>query len=306
MAGYTSTRINAACLLTCFGFRWWHLLIFLPVLITNCDAPGQNDQVFYLNPILNSPVNYSVKQTSSEWFKENRTGSDSTRFKMIFVEKHDSILSCKLFLNYLGTQFPNGRRISTNEPTGKLPSGSTDFIALTAFLQKQLIADSFWVIMQTNGTVLRVDGFDSIVSRISMRFDIDRRTIWGMLHERAGNNAIRDMLTQLFFYLPAKPVKENDSWVKNIMVTLKAPVKYSNLVQVIKIDKDSIFLKVQTAVTAKTGEGGTIYEEGKRTADISVSKTTGLPFLWKSKEQTIYKSDHLQIKKQIVIEGRRI
>lgn len=279
------------------------IFIFLIGGLAKCNPEDKKAQIFQLKPPLHTHIHYSISRSHSEPDRNNRSGFDSTSFTVVFVDKEDSILSCKLYLKYLGTRFSNGLMVSTSDSIRNMNWGK-DYMQAIAFLQKQVITDSFWIVMLTNGTILRVEGFDSMVNRLSSRFDIDKRTVRGLLNERVGNEAIKDMLSQLFFYLPGKPVKKNDNWIRNVMVTVKAPMKYSNFIKVREIHDDTMFLDVQSAITARTGEGGVIYEEGKRTFEIRVSQSTGLPIEWSGIEQTIYTAQGSSVRKKVITKGR--
>ena len=285
--------------------RFFLLLLLLILFVFRCSSGDKTGRTFNLNPPLHTAIQYSLSKSYSEPDRASRNSFDSIVFTIIFVEVADSILSCKLYLNYLGSQFPGGRKISTADSVSDKNWGR-DYILAISFLERQVLADSFWVVLQTNGTILRVDGFDSIVNRLSARFDIDKRTVRSFLKERVGNEALKDMLSQIFFYLPGKAVKKNDNWIRNVGVTVKAPMKYSNFIKVRNINHDTIVLNVQSAVTAKTGEGGTIYEQGKRTIEMHVSHLTGLPIEWSGMEETVYTAQGTSIRKKALIKGKRI
>jgi hypothetical protein len=136
------------------------------------------------------------------------------------------------------------------------------------------------VIINNRGEVQQVTGFQKIAERIARKSGIDIRTVRQYLRDYIGDEIVRDLLSQLFFFLPGKKIQKEDRWVKNITTTANTPVKFSYLVTAsdIDIENDTVKLNVQSVISAKTGEEGRQYGEGEINGVISASHSTGMPY----------------------------
>jgi hypothetical protein len=126
---------------------------------------------------------------------------------------------------------------------------------------------------------------------------MDRRTVNSYLRDKLGTKAITDLFTQMFFYLPKTEIKAGASWVKNFQLIARAPVKYSKLVSVSNIQGDSVTLLTQAAISAKAGEGGAVYAEGKQKGVIIASYKTGIPISSVTEENIVTHTDSKDVRK---------
>ncbi|HUR10786.1 MAG TPA: DUF6263 family protein, partial [Flavitalea sp.] len=184
-------------------------------------------------------------------------------------------------------------------------------LEMKMYLQKMLgilsdvMRDSFRVTIYPHRIETDVNGYDSLVWKVSKKYSMDRRDVRSILALHVGNYLVKDLLTEMFSFLPSKPIKTGDNWVRNFVLVQKAPVKYSNMFVVKEIKDDIVTLQVETVISAKTGEGGSVYEAGKRTGTILVHRTSGIPISWNSTEKTIYKTNYDTLIRSQTITGRR-
>jgi hypothetical protein len=171
--------------------------------------------------------------------------------------------------------------LSTEDSTAdqKIDGLLPEYYETWAAILPKLKGDSMQVIMNSRGEAEQVTGFERITEKITRETATDIRVVRQYLDDYAGNESVRDLLNQLFFYLPGKKIQKGDHWVKNVTMTANAPVKLSHLITVkeVDIERDEVLLYIQSVVSAKTSEEGRQYGEGELTGYITASYRTGLP-----------------------------
>jgi hypothetical protein len=157
------------------------------------------------------------------------------------------------------------------------------------------------VLISNSGEIKEVSGYDTIVSLLRHSEHEDRHAIHAALNEVIGTRAVSDLLTQVFFYLPGRELKAEDkdkgadTWIKNYVLTAKAPVKYSHFITLYDSRNDSLHLKAEAEISAKAGEGGPVYATGNQMSTVIASLRTGMIYSGRFKEKTITNTDEKYI-----------
>jgi len=139
-----------------------------------------------------------------------------------------------------------------------------------------------------DGNVTEVFGIDDLVANISGTSKLDVNTIKRSLSDYVSVNAIKDLLNRMLSIPRDKEVKVSDSWVKNIILITKAPVKFSNMYTLKKITGDSAYVEIQSMVsTAITSKGDNVYLKGKQQGEAILLYTTGMPYKYDTNLESI-------------------
>jgi hypothetical protein len=113
----------------------------------------------------------------------------------------------------------------------------------------------------------------------------DKNDVKYFLQEYVGEKIIKDDLNELFSIAPNHNEKTGDSWVRNIMLINKAPVKLSNMYTIKEIKDDSVYLTLNSVVSARAAENATPFMEGNGTGKITAG-TNGIPYAYYIKTET--------------------
>jgi hypothetical protein len=171
---------------------------------------------------------------------------------------------------------------------------------------REVQRDTFYGQVKANGELVSVKGFDELRNRITKVLEIDRRDVYSMLHEQAGDEEVERLLNMVLIGFPDKQLKPEDTWVVNVTDNTRAPMKYSNLIKYSGIENDTIVLKIETVISAKTGAEGTLYESGKGSGVWKLDRRSGLPYEWNSRQSTEYRTNYDTINYSMTIKGSAI
>jgi hypothetical protein len=301
------------------GNRVFVLLTFLFLMATGCSHTRR--QKFAFDPTMGQVYHFRVDTRLTEKIRDDSyAGAQSFSFSLQCIRKSDSLRTMKMVFERFQMTSParssislkSGKKIdknvriiisdssvSTDGPAADPQSTTKSFsyAGMWVYLLKKTIGDSLIVVMNNRGEVLRVYGFDQIVDTITVVTGIDHPTVNAYLKEYIGSNVIKDLIGQLFFFLPVKPVKQGDNWIKDIILIAKAPVKHSNLLTVQTIKGDTIVLDLQSAVSARTGEGDRLYAQGRQKGVIIASFSTGMIYSYNLEENSVTETDHYNVGK---------
>ena len=143
-----------------------------------------------------------------------------------------------------------------------------------------------YIWMNKKGLVLSVEGFNEIADSVAVLSKENKKEIRYCLSDYIGEKTIKDNLNPLFSIVSNRAQKAGDSWVNNITLINKAPVKLSSMYTVKQIKNDSIWLVLSTIVSARAAEGANPFMEGRQTGEIVVAYSTGIPYFYHSSGET--------------------
>ena len=150
---------------------------------------------------------------------------------------------------------------------------------------KSVSGDSLVVFINDKGELLMEDGLDRLIKNVSRKATVDSSQVRGMLEDFLSPAATKDLLARIFFYLPARDVKEKDSWVNNVILSSMAPVKHSHLMVLNKVDEQQYYTDISAQISA--GGTGTQYLRGKTTGSLRADRSSGFPLSMTLKESTV-------------------
>ena len=275
------------------------------ILVASCNNQTVNEQFFQLNPVIDSPYHYRVH--FSENISVAKTPSEKrTEFTIAFRPVSDSIYSFTFqftrvdtsLLLYFDQMDSLRKRKSGAEALQRRATYSAAF--------REAQNDVFQGRVNKNGELISVKGFDAMKERITEKLNMDRRDVHSMLHEQTGDAAVEKLVNLVFIGIPGKNVKVEDNWVRNIMDNTRSPVKLSHLITFTEMRDDTAVLRIQTAVSAKTGAEGTLFESGKGTGEWKIQRQTGLPIEWNSRQETEYRTMYDTTNRTILAKGQLI
>lgn len=285
------------------------LMIITGTVVVSCSHANKETR-WILNPSKDSVyrfiINEQLKEGDSAGVFKNITANMD--YALQCVHTKDSVYTFKLLIGPYSID-NNNTLYSTAAKKWEKPVVKLFDMALyynvVMYYTQFAIGDSLLIDVDTKGKVKQVNGFDNIITRVTAATGDDRRTVRAYLEELAGTGPVQDRLTQVFQYLPAKNIRTNDNWVSNMLLTANAPVKYSNLLTVKKIQNDTVTLNVQTAISASTGEGGRVYAEGTRRGEVQVSYATGMLYQCTLYDSIVTRTDQNRYRKECRLEVKR-
>lgn len=271
---------------------------YIILILFACCQSVEKDKntILAFNPPLDSLYHLiATTVESGEWLGRTNSNSHTINFSVACIKKDDSISTIRLVFEKInlasGNIKPAAEKITSNPMMA-------DYFRFRDSLLRMAEGQSLLITCDQKGQVLKVDGFDRIIDRITDSIKEERRTINGILREVIGSKRITDIVRQSLFFLSGRNIKSGDSWVSNITLITKAPVKYSNMIIVKEIKGDSVFLDIKTVVSAKTGEEGVVYALGDQEGYVIVSLATGIPYMLSLNETTVTKTDHYEIRQK--------
>lgn len=262
----------------------------------SCSESKRADDRFAFKPPIDSLFHFTLlirdSSGNSAW------KSQWIQFSLQMIAEKDSIKTMKLVVERLritepgilmagskkgtivvmpaGTMVTLSTDTSENQTTGSDPGYYDTWTRILPLLK----GESLQVQMSNQGEALQVTGFDKIAEKITAATAIDRRTVRQLLYDYAGNESFRDLLNQVFFFLPGRKIQKGDQWVNNVTMIANAPLRLSNLILASHVNReeDSIAVEIQSVVSAKLSEEGRLYADGKQTGKIAASHATGIPY----------------------------
>lgn len=278
-------------------------LLLLLMGMQSCNRPDEVE-FLWLNPVVDSPYHFTIK-SSEKHERRLRPLDQSTSFRLNFQAMQDSSYSFTFQFTFLDTALLRYFD-EMDKQRNRIPD-SSQLVLRKKYSQafKEAEKDIFYGRVKTNGELLSIKGFEELRNRLSKLLQVDRRDVYSMLHEQAGDQEVERILNMVFMCVPGKTVNPGDTWIRNIMDNTRAPMKYSNLITFSERNNDTVQLKLQIAVSAKTGEEGTLYESGKGTGQMKVNARTGLPFDWSIEQETQYRTHYDTIIRKMITKGMK-
>jgi hypothetical protein len=286
---------------------------YLCLLFILTIACGQNEKpAFALRPGYPGAQDFSVVTTEST--RRDNGAWDSVQHRMDFtlipLKRVDSLHTFNLVFLRIeavrpGTAMIKGEKggiavVSTGKPvllSTALPADSANINEDWFDLMSRVINDTMQVTMNDRGEVRAVKGYEAIRNKIVKQTGKDPRNVGTTLRQYISQEAVTDLMNELFLYLPGAVIKPGDQWVKNITFIQKAPVKYSHLVKVKEIKEDTVDLSVQSVVSSRLGEGKLIVE-GELIGTIRASISKGLPRLINLTENSVMHTDSYDVQRK--------
>jgi hypothetical protein len=304
--------------------KYLHYILVIG-LLAGCSQSTPVDDRFALNPPSDEYFDYRMIQTESE---EHNGSKSSNRFIFDFSLKKthqgDTGIHFRLYINKIsitapaitmaetkkGTVIvmPSGRQVmlTTEDSVARDDKGKIldEFYENKARIMPLLKGDSFNVDIEPWGEARQVEGFDKITENVSKATGIGRGEVKQYLRDYISDVAIQDMLNQLFFFLPGKKIQQGDSWVKNVVLVTKSPVKYSHKITVDSL-KHKVYLSLQSIVSARVSDDIPPYAEGELTGKIVAWPHTGLVDYIETTEQITTPRTNSTITRQRTINAIR-
>lgn len=279
---------------------WIPLQIIL--LLFSCTDSSIRDENIRLNPGIDSIYHFSVK-TSEQNSHSGKPTVKRSDFKIAFRPVNDTIYDFTFqftsidtsLLTYLDEADSLRRRITKGSEAAHRLKYSQVY--------DEARHDVFHGRIRSNGVILSVKGFDEMKKRISRLLKLDQRDVYSMLHGEAGDELVEQLLNMVLLIIPGKKIMLKDTWVRNETINTRAPVKNSHLITYSSMIGDTAVMDVQTVVSAKTGDEGSVYKLGKGTGEWKIDRNTGLPYEWNSQQLTEYRTNHDTINFSLTIKG---
>ena len=265
------------------------------LILFSCSQSPKNDEnkILGFNPPVDSLIHLTaVTNESAEWLGKVNNNSKTLEFSIRCIKKDDSGSVIRLVFEKIELTMDDSKMVTEKIPATPMMDG---YLLFRDSLLRQAEGKSLLITCNKKAQVLKVDGFNQIVDRVTDSMKTERLTINGILRDVIGSKQTTDLIHQSFFFLSGRNIKTGDNWVSNITLIAKAPVKYSNMVTVKDIKGDSVFLDIKTVVSAKTGEEGMVYAQGEQDGSATVSLSTGIPYLISLHGVTVTKTDNYDI-----------
>jgi uncharacterized protein DUF6263 len=184
-------------------------------------------------------------------------------------------------------------KLHLSHAPGKIVIGGKNMDMTDYFEQRNLIFEnirgqSLVLFLDQKGNLLMEDRLDSLITNVSRKSNSDPTNVRRTVRDFLSASSMKDMMSMIFFYLPARVVKSGDSWVNNVIYTAMAPVKHSNLMKIDTITGASITIKIDTRITA--GEMSEVYLKGTRTGQVIADPSSGFPKSMMLSEETSTKT----------------
>ncbi len=262
------------------SMRYLSYLIFLSLFFFQaCRQRSLVNENFSFNP--DSSRDYSITLT-----KQSGASSEKVNMNLKLLRSVDSLYLLKLTFG--------GTRI-VRPPVSIAIKGITKIYRLDILPSKQTSEDNtfqfiyylrgltkgqsldIWI--NRKGSVLEVNGFEKLIDSVAVLSGSDKKEVRYLLKDEVGEKIFADNLNQLFSIAPNHKEALGDSWIRDITLTNKAPVKLSNMYAINKISGDSLFVKLSSSISGWASENATTpFMEGRGEGEIIVSKSTGVPY----------------------------
>ncbi|MET0243360.1 MAG: DUF6263 family protein [Flavitalea sp.] len=252
---------------------------------TLAGCSDKEDQITSLTFDPAGSVNYSFKVstvTTEQASWGPLTDTLSLNFSLRTLEKDtsgDKLLFRidKLEIGRDSFNYSKGVTINNVRQDMKAFYNRTDSIA------DAMTGDSLKIILDRNGALVRMEGYDSLAKRVAQKMACTPSEVKNTLSDYISETAIRDVFLRLFCYLPSGMLIKNGSWVNNTVYKSLAPIKSSNMITIDSVMKNEIVLDVRSEISA--GTEGDYYLSGKGKTMIVADKRTGIPKSLKTVEK---------------------
>lgn len=290
-----------------------YLFCIILFLFQGCHQQNAINDDLYFHPDPSKIYSVTlIKQEASSWKYNNTDHNDTTSKKINFSLKLvcavDSLYQMKLtFESFIIKKPPvimiiNGVKETFIQDTNVINKGvdlqPNDYWLL---LTKGL---SLYIWMNKKGEVLQVQGFDKLADSVAVLSGSNKKDVKYALTDNVGDQIICDYLNQLFSIAPNHKENAGDSWVRNIILHNKAPVKLSNMYLINKIDGDSLFVHVTSSISGWAGANATTpFMEGHGEGEIIISRSSGVIYSYQLNSTTKTKTDSYVINKREKFSG---
>jgi hypothetical protein len=264
-----------------------------------CRQQNPVNDNFYFHP--DSSKIYSIiltKQETSSWKYDNKdqvcATSEKINFTLKLVQAVDGLYQLKLtFGDIRVTRPPMTTTLGGITKTYKLdsiPSKETmenNFYQFNYYLLGLTKGLSLYIWMNKKAEVVQVQGFGKLIDSVTVLSGSNKKNVKYALTDDVGDKTTSDNLNQLFSIAPDHKENVGDSWVRDIVLNNKAPVKLSNMYLINKIDDDSLFVHVTSSISGWAGTNATTpFMEGYANGEIIISKSTGFTYSYQSNSMT--------------------
>jgi hypothetical protein len=253
-----------------------HLYVLCVCLLISCHLLNNGGKELSLNPAQNNVYKYSFfKASRTEW---PYNGDAHTKYDTVHLD-----FSMKMIGD------------SNNATTFGVIYHKFKWNNEVNYVRDSSHAKPFFVILTDSGTVESVMNTDALLQDI--RQDIStKKYVYGILPDYISERGVQDMFNKVFGVLPARRVKQNDTWLHNQVMIAKAPVQLSNLFVLEHLNSDTAIIQIQSFISARQSAGDITFLKGNKSGYVSVSSITGMPFLFETQSDIITSANEYDIK----------
>lgn len=278
-------------------------VLSLIILLSGCQFIQRDERDLMFNPAFQRPYHYtlSISSSTSRSSLPGDTMGNTTGFQtydtigMDFTLKNiyytDTSVLCKLVFDNFKKKRPGGITVFFNTPAGHR-SAFRDPYSIFDSMGTWIHGLSIQVVVSKKGVVKEVAGVGDLMEDIARAGKRNERDVRRWMRDFVGAFAISDLLNRVFSVIPEAPVKQDDRWVRNITLETKAPVKISNLNTFKQRRGDTVFVNIESIVSAEQSDGGTVYMKGKQSGHATVNYSSGMPTLYETSSETVTTTSH--------------
>ncbi|MEP6747184.1 MAG: DUF6263 family protein [Bacteroidota bacterium] len=189
----------------------------------------------------------------------------------------------------------NQYKVDTETGIAAFTAVNTNPLLLYDYLLHFAKEQSVTVWMNTKGRSIQVNGVERLVDSIAKISGEPENITRQFLEDFISDDVIKDELNKIFCFIPGKPKNPRQSWVENIILMAKAPVKWSTSFTLDSMRNDTADISCNSFMSARQGGDGRTYMKGKLTGNIKASYTSGIPFSWIASSETTTTTDSYDI-----------
>lgn len=253
------------------------VLVFVTVL-PSCHSTGNENKSLEFNPVLNkvyhfSVAKYSVKSWTYQSIASKIYDTVFLNFKLRNIHSTDSAVTCKLEWNrfiWIGKSKVN-------------------------YIRDSIHALSSEVVMTNHGKVKYLDGMQDIIADVEKDSNTGKY-LSGVIPDQISNDAIADMLNQIFSVIPERAVNGNNTWVTNITLVTNHPVSISNFNVLKSLDNDTATVEFKSNIFARPSPGADPYIHGSQEGKAYIRYATGVPYLYEARSEAITTTNYYDVK----------
>ncbi len=247
----------------------------LCILQVSCGGNSRNEKKFHLQPVLNKTYKYSFYKTSvKRW-----------QYDSIVYALYDTV---KMQFSLKKINRPDSATLFS------LTCYSFYWTSKVAYRRDSLHARRLVVLMDLQGRCVSVSNPDSLAQDIE-KDSATKPFLSGVIPDYISENGIKDLLNGIFAATPNEEVGVTNTWVNDIAMLAKAPVYYSNLFVLTRLDKDTAHLDLQSMISSREPTPEEAYVKGKQNGKALFSYSTGMPFLFDSRSVIVTSTNYYDI-----------
>jgi Family of unknown function (DUF6263) len=279
-----------------FMFRLWSFVGLFIICYAGCKQPGGRQENFNFNPKPDVLYKLSVKRINHQQrtykdILQQVVDSSEIDYSFQLLHKTDSAFLLRLVFDNFRIH-NNMFTVNTGIENINPEALKNNPLLLWNYLLHFAKGQSVTVWMNRKGRPIQVNGIERLVDSVTSLSENDKRTVRSYLKDYISKAAIMDELNQLFCFIPGRTKSVGQSWVENIMLVTKAPVKWSTDFTLQSVKNDTVIINCNSFISAKQGgETGRTYMKGKLTGTIVADYSTGLPWCWNAKSETVSSTD---------------